>query len=576
MEQDWSRRPIAEHCEHLRGISLISSMHTAGDFVDAIAVVVSFTEIKSTRGKDYSRSLIVCDPSAAIKDRGLLVQFYRPSMEQLPRPAVGSIILLKSFKLFAYRNVIQAWTHHSSQWLIYDPNGKVVLSKSLPSLMQPLPDVVAYIQRLAGWWKTRSGMSSTIEVAVPQNIDSVTSHSTGRATINLKDLREGHFCDVYGYVIKTYPSRDDAFTVYLSDYTKNTKFHDYVYGESAWKGPYGQYTVQVTLWDSHAHFARQHVHDDQYIFLRNVYGKRGEAGRLEAVVRGDRQNPSKVNVVLVEPSEPRVKAIKLRRAQYEAQWKVEKEKLDEEAMLEQQADRAMQLTPPAAVNPNLSTSYAQVPFTAVGDILAPPFVPQAERIDGPGARKKPHRFRTIARIIDFWPTDLRDFSRPFCMSCQATYEPSEAQIQSVLQGRPECCTICGAPKDADDPDTYEISFTILIEGQDCVCMPVIFSGDDVETLLGEHIVPCNLYLPENVTMLNRLREKLFLFWGNLEESFNAPPQKKHKQDSKQKKSADEPSLIWNEMCIMEYWVNEAAGQAGWAGRRFKGFGMVIL
>ncbi|CCG84790.1 protein of unknown function [Taphrina deformans PYCC 5710] len=576
MATDMITRPIAEHYASLRGFSLISDMGAKGQFVDLIAVVANFTEIKPTRGTDMSRALIVCDPSAALPSTGLLAQFYMPSAADLPRPAEGSVIILKQFKTFEYRGGLQIWSNNNSSWIIMDPNGSIILSKSKKQVIEPTNEVRIYLKRLADWWKTRSGRSANLQVDVPQNVNSISAHSTGRPTITLKEVKEGRFYDVYGYVVKTFPSRENAFTLYVTDYTTNDLLHDYTYGESKWAGPFGQRTMQVTLWDAHAHYARAHVHENHYVYLRNLQGKRGDSGRLEGAVRGDRANPSKVNVILIQPDDPRVKSIKLRRAQYESTWRLQKEKLEEEYLINASADRLLQLTPPTSVNPNLDTSYSQVPLTTVGDILEPPYIPQAERVEGPGGRKRPHKYRTVGRIIDFWPSDLRDFSRPYCMSCQATYVPAQMPtiVQSPDQYR-EQCTLCNAPRDDDDPDTYEISFTLLIEGQDSVCMPIIFSGEDVETLLGSEIVPCNLHLPENSMMLNRLRERLFLLWGNLEESFNAPLIKKQKNNAGTSMNHQPQSLMWNEICVMEYWLNEAAGQAGWGGRRFKGFGMAL-
>lgn len=589
--------PISEHYESLRGFSQIASMLEKGKFVDLVAVVVNFTEIKSTRGTDMSRSLIVCDPSAALASTGLLVQFYRPSAEELPRPAEGSVIILKQFKLFEFRGSMQAWSSNSSEWIIFDANGTRILSRSHKFISDPTEDVQTYVIRLAGWWKTRSGRSLTTEIAPPQNLNSATAHSTGRSTLAIREAREGLFFDVYGYIVKTYPSRENAFTVYITDYTKNPQLHDYIYGESKWSGPFGQFTMQITLWDVHAHFAQAHIHDDQYVFLRNVQGKRGDSGRLEGAVRGDRMNPTRVNVIPIASEDPLVKAIKLRRVQYEKAWILNKERMDEEMVQQQRAETALQMTPPTSVNPNLQTSYAQVPTTTVGDILEPPFVPQSERLEGPSGRKRPHKYRTVARIIDFWPPDLRDFSRPYCMACQATFAPANPRPDTHTTGMgdggehiQQICTLCGALRDKDDPDTYEFSFTVLLEGQDSVCLPLIFSGDDVETLLGEDVVPCDLYLPENAPMLARLREKLFLLWGGLEESFNgtsgAPTNKKGKGE-RRKDDPDwqrrdraaveqEQPMMWNEVCVMEYWVNEAGGKAGWNGRRFRGFGMAIV
>lgn len=595
---DLSQGPIAEHYASLPGFSSINTFVEQHRFVDLIAVVSSFSEIKPTKGSDMQRSLVVCDPTASMPSSGLMVQFYRPVAAELPRPVSGSIIILRKFKLFDYRGSFQAWSHNSSSWIVYDANGKNILNSTL-RMSSTSPDIQNYVFRLAGWWKARSGISATSEVKLPENANSAMAHSTERSTLTVKEVRENKFFNIYGYIVKTFPSRDNAFTIYLTDYTTNALLHDYQHGEGRWQGPFGQQTIQITLWDINARFGHAHLHDDMYVYLRNVHGKRNNAGRLEGALRGDRMHPGRVNVTPIASSDPLVKNIKLRRHQSEATWKVERAKQEEELMMQAQSEKVLQLTPPTSINPNLATSYAQVPTTPIGDILEPPYLPAMERTEGPGARKRPRKYRTVGRIIDFWPVDLRDFARPYCMSCQSTYAPTHPDLKAQKQDSqdstfttttaaattfPEICTICGAERDTDDPDTYEFAFTVLVEGQDSVAMPLIFSGSDIETLFADpDLVPCNLYLTRNKPMLSRLRERLFLLWGDLEERYagTKDARKKRKNNNgthsgRSGKQTIETPLMWNELCVMEYWVNEVGGTAGWKGRRFKAFGSRIL
>lgn len=582
MTTDLARGPILEHYASLEGFSAIDECRVKGQFVDLIAVVCEFTEIKATKGTDMHCSLIVCDPTASAFDNAMTIQFYRSNSQDLPRPTKGSVIILRQFKLMDFRgSTMQAWTNRSSTFIIYDANGRSILSRSSPGLPDPSSEISSYVSRLAGWFKTQRGMSVMTEIEVPKNINTVSARTHGRPTLCVKDIRERVFCDLYGYVVKTYQSRDDAYTVYLTDYTSNDELHDYVYGETQWNGPFGKLTIQITLWDAHATFAVKHVREDLFICLRNVNGKRSPAGTLEGAVRGERDNPRKVNVLVIENDHQSVKSIKLRKKQHDIAWRIEKEKRNEEIMLQHQAHNVLKLTPPTSINPYLQTSYSQVPLTAIGDILEPPYFPGAERHEGPGARSRPHKFRTVGRIIDFWPSDLRDFSRPYCMACQSTYLPAR-NIDDTINVDAGCTQCSAARDDGEDVETYEFSFAVLLEGQDGVCIPVIFSGDDVEVLIGEDIEACNLHQTENKATLLRLREKLFLLWGDLEERFEGRPQKKQKKrrsgprDQIREADEEESSLMWNEFCVMEYWVNHVGGKAGWQGRRFRGFGMKLV
>lgn len=577
LETELANQPIEHHYEALPGFSAISKLEKAGVFVDMIGIVISFGEIKPTRGPDMQRSMIMCDPTATMPSSGLLIQFYRPDGADLPRPVVGSILILKSFKLFDHRSSLQAWSHNSSGWVVYDANGQNVLNQSSGNHFTISPLVETFVRRLASWWKTRSGMSGTTEIALPANVNSATAHTGARSTQLIRDVRENMFFDVYGHVVKTYPTRDNAFTLYITDYTTNTDLHDYKYGESKWQGPWGQQTMQITLWDGHGHFARANVHEGTYVSLTNVHGKRNNSGRLEGALRGDRYNPDRINVKPIKAEDPLVKPIRLRKKQYETNWALEKERLEEAIVQIIQSEKLLAMTPPTAINSNIETSYNQVPNTPIGDILEPPFMPHAQRQEGPGVRKQPKKYRTVGRVVDFWPSDLRDFARPYCMACQATYCPADPELKASDHSQPidEICTICGVTRDADDPITYEFAFALLVEGQDGVALPLIFSGDDLETLFDDDdLRPCNLYLPENQIMLSRLREKMFLVWGDLEERFETPVRSKKRKFSE--KQERESTVLWTEFCIMEYWVNEHGGQAGWQGRRFRAFGMRII
>jgi protection of telomeres protein 1 len=193
----------------------------------------------------------------------------------------------------------------------------------------------------------------------------------------LKDIKSDCYYDVLGQVIRLYDA-SDRMTLYLSDYTTNSHFHEYVreakgdndegrdgdvFGYSnkrkieanEWPGPYGKMTIKLTLWDDHAHFVRNHDRRlrglerggvnkgeelvvengivGEWVLLKNVkieYGK--IAGVLEGKMRGD---GGKINVSVVRDAEDEQWKNAVKR---KAEWKKKemaqekKRKFDEEGL----------------------------------------------------------------------------------------------------------------------------------------------------------------------------------------------------------------------------------------------------
>jgi hypothetical protein len=146
----------------------------------------------------------------------------------------------------------------------------------------------------------------------------------------LKDVQAGGFYNILGRIIKTFDGSTWV-TVYLSDYTANTHFYDYpsdllsnksVVGErdeygnnkstpqasKDWPGPYGKLTIQLTLFEAHAEFIREHVKEPgEWLLLKNVHIKESKMGKCwEGYLRGDpNQFEGEVRVEIMKEKEDR-------------------------------------------------------------------------------------------------------------------------------------------------------------------------------------------------------------------------------------------------------------------------------
>ncbi len=130
----------------------------------------------------------------------------------------------------------------------------------------------------------------------------------------LKDVQPSNYYDLIGEVVKIFDPGDDRLSIYFSDYTANSQFYDYAqdsnsadtsrdgdaYGYTTkaqkqtndWPGPLGKLTIQLTLYDGNAEYARSHLQPKKWVKLSNVridYGKMG--GKIEGFLHGDTARP---------------------------------------------------------------------------------------------------------------------------------------------------------------------------------------------------------------------------------------------------------------------------------------------
>ncbi|BFZ55371.1 hypothetical protein PYCC9005_002411 [Savitreella phatthalungensis] len=673
---DVSKLPLLHHLQTLSGFSAIGSLEKPYVLVDLIGRVDRFGEAKLTRKGEYCKSIVLCDPSASNSHEGLMLQFYRFEATQLPSVAEGCFMVLKRFKTATWNGGLQAWTNDMSSWAVFDQAGTQLLYTSPNIAHLPMPPTIrAYVKRLAGWTaitkpnvpactfdstrKTfvserthdQSVVSSDAPTTTTEEIVRVpVAASYGRKTCLIKDLEPRKFYDVYGYVVKLFQARDDAYTAYITDYTRNDLLLEYnEFGadrsdgsgggraNKQWRGPLGKLTMQVTLWQANAWWAKENMKEGQYVLIKNMRTKLNHQNVLEGQVDGDRRYPDKVLVHELEPEEALVRPIRVRKTAYEMSHKRLLELAEDERKQEQQRKKLEAMPKPTNVNPNVQCSYEQVPVSPIADILSP-------QLTTTGNNKLPPatRYRIMGKVVDFFPTDIRDFCKPWCRRCQATcaepvwhtidgeYEdesgpetvdedgdasvdmtdfPVEGSIntQAMLMTQPKehpprrtprrrlLCTDCNSLSDLDEVVSWVYAFTTLVEDADHCCLPVIWSGSEVCTLLGldmdemtdeppvnSPLEPCDLRDPRNAKTVDLLRQKLFNFWGDLEERLcgedGLHPMSISDSPSVDKDRMRSVERMFVEVCVAAYTIpgNGIAGSAGWGGRRYKGFGTRIL
>lgn len=167
----------------------------------------------------------------------------------------------------------------------------------------------------------RSKIASNMQLPTNEEFEESTKQTMGidvhgwKKFRLLKNVKADEFCDMVAKVVRFYPSSSsETVSLYVSDYTCNSKFYDYcldnsnqpaagkdgdIYGYTSkfskdsdtWPGPFGKYTIQLTLWDSQGDIVRDgKVNVGDWVLLSNVQIKVGKGGLLEGMLRNDRRN----------------------------------------------------------------------------------------------------------------------------------------------------------------------------------------------------------------------------------------------------------------------------------------------
>lgn len=152
-----------------------------------------------------------------------------------------------------------------------------------------------------------SPFMSKIQKAAPPATFPKTSMSGNKKDALIKDIIIGKFYNLVGEIVKMYYADQSNLDLYISDYTENKDLYHYTDPDEAdefttseqrsWKGPYGQVTIAIRLWEPHASFARSNFREGDLIRLLNVRTKFSRLNLLEGALHQDQKYPEKIGVV---------------------------------------------------------------------------------------------------------------------------------------------------------------------------------------------------------------------------------------------------------------------------------------
>jgi protection of telomeres protein 1 len=341
-------------------------------------------------------------------------------------------------------------------------------------------------------------------------------------------------------------------------------------GQKPWPGPWGKMSMVVTAWDAHASFARDHVGLNSLVSLRNVQINLDRDGsRMEGSLRGDRYHPERIGITICKPrqaqDDDRIKNLLKRKRDYEADLRLhgikgleESKKQREESLhlpakrqkLSKTAERNKKkkekakvkksktaTADPSASRPTTDTFNPSIRTNRVPDTVTPVKISEITDpsvLAGDFKTVKSNTFNVpfknnlyqlkSIRVIDFHPPNLADFSAP--------HKPSDYEVLSDHEDNSDIDIDIDMLTGANDSDVnWEWRFELLVEdassgrsvaakqGKDKdpdagARMRLLVAGHDADFLL-RNIRATNLR--EDAASLAKLKEKLFLLWGDLQE-----------------------------------------------------------
>lgn len=177
----------------------------------------------------------------------------------------------------------------------------------------------------------------------------------------LEHVKENNFYDVVVQAVRNPYEELDKATLWITDYTKNDSFHNFVWngldlsrqngitggdpysylssktaqGTTAatqWPGPFGQRSMQVTCFHPHDAVVMQNVQAGTWVQLRNLHVRYGRNGNnIEGFLHGDRTHPNRINVDILAADHERVKEALRRKRDYNRQRKQQAQQLTKDA-----------------------------------------------------------------------------------------------------------------------------------------------------------------------------------------------------------------------------------------------------
>lgn len=380
------------------------------------------------------------------------------------------------------------------------------------------------------------------------------------------ELAHRDFADIIVQVVKKFPANNGITELYVTDYTENQEMFYYIEPEQedereregdtfgytgaqkrTWPGPYGWLVLKVELYSPHAQYANLKVEEGDFVTMKNVRMKHYH--HLEGNMWPDQKNPAEVKIMKITKSaleQPEVVSLQERREKYwtarnvklgragqhgqekkkpsRTERKKQKKQLQaEKATTAAGVAKAKMIDPisnaqrearsgssKADINPHVQCVNEEVPIRSIRDILDP--ANERHNYQAPDGNTHVLPFvnvksRARVRVVDFEPKKLEDFS-----VAQKPARNDESDDDTPMM-------------DYESSQNHEWFFSLLL--QDASKPKGSTLGPEDQTWVNVHHAEAQYLLGNDVDdpadlhqdhlLLSKLREKLCILWGNLEE-----------------------------------------------------------
>lgn len=346
----------------------------------------------------------------------------------------------------------------------------------------------------------------------------------------------------------------------VSDYTENSLLHDYggvtsnTFRTKHWTYPTGRMTMQINLWDGMAEYvdglaSKGQIQQGMYVRLQNVHIRMDKmGGKLEGHLRGGASHGTAITFIKSDESHKdpafidlrkRIRAYKLaqkedlmavKRAADESEGELveqppikksksakRREKLRREekaakAHAEEQAKEQAHVRPMS--NSNVRCEAINVSLTNVASIVDTEQLVQ--KTEAGNSYRLPFqncKYKSRVQVVDFFPDKLEDFAIPKKHNIDTNSLDSDEDIASQKS--------YGSNDSESEGQHWEWYFFLMVQDPDVAklgtqsseSMLLQVAGANAEYLL--NMEACDLR--SDKVALHKLKEKLFVLWGDLEE-----------------------------------------------------------
>ncbi|RMY33157.1 hypothetical protein D0865_14537 [Hortaea werneckii] len=504
-------------------------------FINIMGVVVDLMPTKLIHTGQHTMTFKLLD--TAFRDsvqgnqiNGLTVRFFKNDATKLPDiRSIGDVVLIRDIKMTNYRDqpvALSTWNTEPQVFpasSIPDPKFSIAYqgNKRIVSRGAPQDTRKLSLQEQAYVISLKSDLSSSVTASTISATEQNKKREPGPLPPNLappvkkarssicsfgpkfqlvEELEHMRFANICGEVVKKFSNPFGQCELYLTDYTQNKNLFYYAPPEEeqqdgsrdgdifaynqpirkAWPGPYGWQVLKLDLPEVKALEERKKKYEHM---RKSVQPKREEEQKLSKTEKR-----------------------KLKRQRQ----KEDKDKA--KTATEDQTDANSVSTRPTKIangsNPHIRCSHEDIPLISLRDILDVDNVRHKARLGGaecifPFVNAN---YRTQARVVGFEPSAIEDFAVPALPDDERELSPIDMEFTQP------------------SPPGYEWFFSLLLEegGGGGERMWVHLGHEEAQYLLGREMEdPQDLRSAPQ--LLAKLRERLCILWGNLEEKGQDEP-----------------------------------------------------